>query len=1852
MRTRAYLASTCSRWRSTLLLQALLVATLAPLGCAPSTPRPTLHVLAFTPAVHRESQELRLQFSGPAVAQAQVGPELRMAPVVLQPPAPVRAHWADRQTLVLTATDLHPATRYTVKLAAPLADLVVEKSFAFTESPLTVRKLSGIRQDFAPSTGFDFQLTFDLPVRAAQVAEHCRILLPPAQASDPLARLLAVEPDRIAADVTLRAPRLPAGAVLHLHCADVLPAQGDAPLDPPFDATFTVARPFAVSRAVPAVGARVDPDEAQLELAFTTPVSGKDLARAVHLDPPVPSLAERWSDGAADLHSATIDLEPRTSYRLTIDPTLADVYGQPLGTDATPTFAFTTGGGLPRMRLDGDVHTVETGRTPLLWSRNLEQVHVRCALLTPVQVAGRMGGIEEVLHSWNQDKAIDWKGLDLREFDLDVRGEVDKWHPLPLALPKACGKGQQGVVLAEVASPELARAKSRPWNEPPVQRTVVNVTDLGIVLKHGPESGLVWVAGLHDGKPVADARVRIFSSNGGAQTWLGKTDAQGLAHLPPDARLMGKSREAKDSPLEGSDRSPAQAVLWAVVDKAGDLGVTASTWRNGIQPWQFDVRTSWYAPHSTLRGTLFTDRGIYRPGEVAHFKGIVRHVDAHGMTVPTTRKAHVTIRDARDAVVLEQDVTMTEFGGLTLDLPLGEEAALGDWSVQATVDDLDLRQTFLVQEFRRRTFEVHVTAAPVQPRQKTPLLFTGEARYLFGAPVAGAQVTWKILKRRHSTEFSGYEEFAFDRSPDTPWYAGEDSDENAEPAADATTTTDAQGHFSYALTPAREDGDGAVDYIAVAEVVDPANDSVTGRAIAVWHATDFQVGVQSPWLADAGKPVRVRTVALQPSGQAVATAARLHVDRHDWACDRDYECRENVVTALDQPIQITASVTDVPVTLATPGDYRLTLTATDAAGQKTLTSAWLWVSGTGMASWRHGDEVKIGLVADRRTYAPGMTARLLAPTGLTHGSVLATLERTGVLSARVEPLTGGASTHDFLLTGEHAPNVFASVLVVSGRQGQKDNQRPQLQMGLTELTVEAMDRRLDVAVATAQSAYEPGQEVTATVHVSQAGQPVVGEVAISVADEGVLQIVGFRTPDPSADLYAPWDLAVETATNWTRLLRPTDPRTRDVDEGGDAATPQVRKRFLSSAFWAASLKTDEQGNVTVHFPAPDNLTAFRVMAIAADAGARFGSGDHRFTVRKPLQAQPIAPRFVTPGDDVELGVLVHNHTGHAGEATVRASSKGMHLATTQAKVQLPADGSVRVPFAATALLPVAGQDPGPDPHLVATLRFDVALGNARDAVEIELPVVDRLQIDRQVLGRGRATGAIEVPVAWPTDALVAHASHLEIAVDRTGLSALQPALKSLIAYPYGCLEQTLSRLVPMAQVRELADVAGLDGLRGPTLDRYLAAGVLKLQRFQDADTGHFSLWRGGRGEPHYTVYAMQGILEAQRAHVPLDAAMVAKGRSALRNWVAQQSAIPAGPEAGTLAIAAAVLAELGDPDPGANARLFAGRAGLTRFAQAYVLRALAAAHAPEAQRLELLRELTGQVVVEGQLAHLPERPDHLDDWWWPTDRDVRPTATLLQALLAQRPDDPLVPKLAEYLLQSARQDGSWANTHDDAYAVTALASWARNQAAGQAHVTVTLAGRPLADEQLSGHAVLHLDVAAADVHSGTLRVTTDGPVRYLVQQVVGRREGKPLAQDHGLAVTRTYTDAQTDQPVVQAKAGQLLRIHLEVASPQGRRDIALVDPLPAGFEAVRVEEVHGQGDDEDGASGGWAWNWAELRDEEVRAFADSLPPGTTSYQYLARALVSGRFTAAPATVEAMYQPEVRGRSAGVTMAVR
>ncbi len=1832
------------------LLVTVFVLRLTVYGCSSSAQQvkmPSMVVTSFATldGATPERPKIRLRFSRPAVDKSKVGKLLSDPPVVVGPTLSLKGHWSDRQTLVLQPlSKLKPGTRYEVYLVGELAQRNKKVRFSFVYAPLKLERISGVVFQRLPPNP-RFLIHFNYPVRAGDVAKSCFLHEPGGLWPKALTTPVDKYTSRVIPVTTVK--RLAHSRTYKLRCVSLKSAEGGEPIEVKLDRKLTTFPGFRVVDVGPIVN-DYPPGDVPIEVVFSTPVSAPEIRKHIHITPAVAGVSKGWVYNSGKRYKATLRLKGNTRYTVTVNGTLKDQFGQLLGTKKS--FSFKTGKPRALLQMERGIYALEAGSAGYpVWTRNMRRFSVECAPVSKDQLVKVI--TSRAYDPWygGGKKQIRWAklGLNQRSTEVTFAGKDDEWKLHHLSLHKMCGASKaRGVYLAQVASDALKPHPDYRWRYRPYRQVLTNVTDLGVLLKVGPASGLVWVSSLKTGKPVPFAKVTLYSKKGKV-VHRTRTNYKGIARIPGAVKLLKH--------LAGNRRDwVPQRVnrLIAVVEKNKDLAVVDGNWANGIQLWNFGVSVDHEAKGSRIRGFIQSDRGIYRPGEKVHFKGLVREIRLGALPrVPRKRKVKIVVRDGRGAVVLNTKRRLTRYGGFAFDLNLSKHAGLGDYYVQATIQKQSFREKFTVQAFRKIAYEIKMRAPKRHIRVGDMVSLQASARYLFGAPVKNAKYRVVIQRRDRPVRFSGYPGYVFkDWSGSYYGYGSRGSSSYGYSfVEDSEGHTDAKGEAKLFLTASAGYSGGALDYLAQITVTDETDQSVSKSVVVTAHPTDKYVGLHSQEYVQAvGMPFAVNTVALSPSGKRLASKAKLIFERTDYHCKwkgtyrayRTCSRKKKVVWSRDVRIPAKGNST-VKITPRTPGEYTIRLSATDSRGKKVTAATSVWIIGRGEAFWSGDESVRMGLITSKKRYKPGETAKLVPRTALRNTTALVTLERNGVMDAWVTKLRTPAAGLKVKLGHKHSPNVYATVTLVSGRSGTGDRNRPRFTIGVVNLQVSPVSRRLKVRIRTHKKKYEPGETVRGSIRVtSSTGAPVRAELSLSVADEGVLQLIGYRTPSPMTRFFAPWGIGVENATNWNRLARLKAPR-KDIESGGDGGGggddgPKVRSRFVSSAFWAPNLYTNAAGYVTFRFKAPDNLTAFRLMAVAADLGSRFGKAARRITITKPLLAKPVLPRFLSSGDKAEVGIVVHNYTDRAGVVKVRAKATGMKLATTTASVRVAKRGSARVRFNATV-----GFVPS------ARVQFSVKMGRHKDALRLDLPVRRPLAIDKKVLSSGRMSGTRKIPVRWLAATLKSD-SHLEVSADRTGMTDLREGLKYLVQYPYGCLEQTLSRFIPLVKVKDLADSLGFAELKGSRVKRFIRAGADKVARHQKYD-GHFSLWPSGQSYPHLTAYAMYGLTEAKRAGVHVDPGTLKKGKKALRTWANGRSrTIEPGGESATLAMTAYVLAELGSPEQGLNARLFASRRSLPSYGLAFLLRALKLSKAPSTQLAAVQKDLLSGVKEKDGAASITERATP-GGYGMYMSSDVRSTAIALSSLLATSPKHKVVSKLAMGLKKGRLANGRWSNTQENLYALVALADYARLQARGTATITVSMNGKRLVRKTLRNTKVLSLKKTLEGLRPGDLKIQVRGTAHYTVRLVTARKANQARAINRGFAVTRSYLDPDTDVPFTQFKAGSLVKVRLKVTLNAGGRWVAVVDPLPGGLEPVNSKLATSVRTT--GSGSNRTWTHMEMRDDRVQAFADNLSPGSYTLEYMARATLPGTFTAPPSHAEQMYSPDQFGRTTAVQIKV-
>ncbi|HEX6559756.1 MAG TPA: alpha-2-macroglobulin family protein [Longimicrobiales bacterium] len=1612
-----------------------------------------------------------------------------------------------------------------------------------------------------------------------------------------------------------------------------------------------------------------------IRLVFATPVRGAELLEHVRI---APALSYTIADSSDISHVWTLDVElkPRQSYAVVVDSMLTDIFGQKLG--AVSVKAFATTGFAPTVLYDFGKLLVERSGLRTLAA---QVVNIDTLIYTTIAVP-EAAEAKFLAQTWRWQEPFDELKSLAVEHRVPISAPADKPFVVAVPVPANDARASHNGTLIAVRM-RASKARASEYD----RIALVQVTDLAIHGKMALDGGLVWVTGVRDGKARPGATVTLYNADGKV---LGsaRTDAQGLA------RFAAVRTDAPAQDCGENCGSGFEGYIAAVLND--DRAVVGfSSYDPDLAAWRFDISSAWStAARMPAAAAVFTERGIYRPGERVFAKAIVRTGTLGALSVPRGDSLKWTFNDRENGVLRDTVTALSSFGTadqsvtLSPDVPLGQyqvQLALkraGEWHAMATT-------SYEVAEYRPPEFLVDVNA-DTKPRFAGDSLSASiSARYLFGAPMANAQVRWIVQHRL----LDGWEL----EIPNTEsWQIGSfDLDESYEEPQttvdqERIDTLDATGALDVRIalpTPAEARG-ARVGMLAV--VTDANRQAVTAGQSVIVHPASFYLGARTSgteYFWRAGHPVTVEVMAVRPDGPRVrGVTVQGAVIRREW--HRVRRVRAGQVSDVGGWVSDTVATCRVVTnaeaapcefTPAQGGSYVVALSARDERGRLARTTLWRWAAGQGWMPWRDDSQLRMDIIPDKKSYTVGDTATLLVASPFTDVEAWVTIERERVLESRRMRIAAGATTIKVPITEALAPNAFVSVLLVRGRSATPgpldDPGRPALRVGYAELRVTPEIKKLTVEVTPVQAEYRPGDDAQIRLHVQDVnGQPQRTEVTLWAVDEGVLALTGYQTPDPVSLLYQPRPLGVRLSSNLVAVAAQVPAGMKGQrapgGSGGSDVAGVLRSRFQTTAFFLGSVLTDADGHATAAARLPDNLTTFRVMAVAVTAGDRYGAGKSALLVTRPLVARPSLPRFVREGDRFSAGVVVNQRIGGSQKVAVEAAARGIALNGAKKKSETlngAAGREVRFDFTA---------QPGDSAHF----QFSARGRSDLDAVAVTIPVRPNYHpLAQTVAGAVRDTARAVFTLEQAVDPA---RSRLEVSFGSSTLAIVRGARNVLRVYPYYCTEQVASNALPLIALYRAQRQYGDAAAAPATADADIRAAIRVITRRQRPDGG-IGYWSSSDwSSPWLTAYATRVLLEARAAGFAVDSTVLNRiadyitrslhqrepSRFALAAWYASQPVVYSDRVA-----AVDLLSRLGRPDiPMENTLL--GAAAQLFWEDRVLLAEVFARRAATAPAQMLLASAWQAVRPSGRKLELPVS----ERFYF--ESTARPAARLLSATLAIDPSHAQLGQLVETLVDHGRGVRDvWWNTQDYGWTVLALLEYERRHTANlRGSIRISGAQGTLLTRTMDGTTARDTSFTLAGLINGnTVRLdlaaqTNGAPVYYYltIREVPRDRPVRPV--DHGISVERWYERVDnTHTPLVRVNAGDLVRVRLRVTVPSDRQFVVLDDPLPAGLEAIDLSlrtvqppSTFGIPENRDSApvsdaesedawyfgswdSGIWsAFDHKELRDDRVVYAATFLWKGTYTATYLARATTPGTFIVPPAHAEEMYNPAVNGRTGG------
>ena len=1159
---------------------------------------------------------------------------------------------------------------------------------------------------------------------------------------------------------------------------------------------------------------------------------------------------------------------------------------------------------------------------------------------------------------------------------------------------------------------------------------------------------------------------------------------------------------------------------------------------------------------------------------------------------------------------------------MSLKQALPAQSLTGAYTLELVAGETVIGQyRFQVEEFVPDRISVTV-ATPTEaagPGDSLPFSVTG--RYLFGAPAGDLPVEAKARLVKAAFAPKGYEAYAFG----DPERSFEDQEIMQETAA-------LDGEGKAAFTASLPDGlspPAALEAIFTARVREGGGRGVTGLTRMPVHVYPAYPGLKrlKSDAATPGKPMTFDFVLVAPDGKLSSSeelSATLFRDTWQTVLRKGpdgsfkYESTRDAKTLETKAVAAPKGKGTFTFTPPSFGSYRVVLKDESSGASCQLE---FYAGGFGYSPWAVENPARLEIKADKKDYTSGETAKfqVRAPFG---GKLLVAVEGSSVRDVMVMDLPGNTGDITLPVKPEYMPGVYVTATLVR-KASEVEPGSPSRAFGAVPIAVDKASGRLPVTV-TAPAEMRPGGKLTAEV-----SAPPGSLVTLAAVDEGILQLVAQKTPDPFAYFYAKRQLQVETHDTFAMLLPEVPPvMGKALAGGGDgledlsgfvrSQSPAIR----TVAFWSGPVTVGPTGKAQFSFDIPEFQGQLRLMA-AGISGRQFAATEGKTLVKSPLVLLPSFPRFLSFDDQARTSVTIRNDTGKDGPFAVNLTATGpATVENPQQNVTIPKGGMTTLTFPLTA-----GKTEG-----LLECAVKVSGGGEASADTFQIPVRSPLPARTSIQSGAMETANLTLPELASAEFLPGTARR-DITVGRFPLIRFTGNLKALLAYPYGCIEQTVSRAFPLLYFADLAkalDPAVFEAVGPAAMVQAAIRRVTGMQLYN----GGFSMWPGGEDpQPWMSLYATLFLVEARGAGYSVDKELLTQALT-YAGETGRGADLEKSEGLKLSAYALYVLAKAGRADIGAMDNLRDTRAknlppdarGLLGAAYAAVgntrsAESLASGPAPNGEA----RNMTGVTL----------------------DSSLRDKALYLSALIDAAPSDPRLGSLASDVGRLLEGE-AYPSTQENAVALLALGKFYSRQKAKKPFTGLLHAGSGLLSDFTSDKV---LSLRGLN-QSGDLRLEIGSGFEPGACYYSVRTRGIPsptayAPQTAGIEVSRQYL-TRDGQPLTNdtVSQGALVVVKFAVRSTAGPvSNVVLENLLPAGLEVENprlstTERLPWMESDDKAVAAA-----VDLRDDRVLLFADLPDDGWHAYYALLRAVTPGVFTLPPPQAEAMYAPELRGSGA-------
>jgi len=1332
----------------------------------------------------------------------------------------------------------------------------------------------------------------------------------------------------------------------------------------------------------------------------------------------------------------------------------------------------------------------------------------------------------------------------------------------------------------------------------------VSLSDIGLIAKETEDKLYVFTNSISKAESMSGVNINVVGSNN-QNIGSGTTDGSGVAVIDLKKRAFSGFTAAMITAKSGSDFNYLPLRSTRVETSRFDVGGK----RNNI---------------TGLDVFIYSERDIYRPGEKINMSAIVRDWEwKKPGEVPM--KIKLLLPNGKELKTVKR--TLNSEGSLEAQFDLSPSAVSGSYTfeVYSTNDILLATKSVLIEEFMpdRIKVEAKLDKENLLPGDITNLNIT--ATNFFGPPAANRNYELEIqLKEKYFSpkKYSRYNFMLSDRNAyyDNIVREGQ-TDENGKAVESFTAPKE---YLNRGLMQA--------DFFTT--VFDETGRPVNRKTTATIFTQDVFYGISNDgyYYYALNQNVKFPIIALDKKEQPIAAKARVQVIKHDYktVLSRNYEyfryeSQRDDKVLIDQEVNVSGENSSYSFVPRTSGQYEIRI-GKPGVNSYVSYNFYSYGWGGGSSNFEVNNEGNIDIETDKEKYFTGEGAKVLFKTPF-NGKMLVTVENNKIIEHQYINVDNRTASIQLKLKSEHLPNAYITATLIKPHQ--ESDMPLTVAHGFQSVTVENKERKMNVEIIAAKSVRSRTHQ---KVKIKAAPN---SKVTLAAVDEGILQVTGFTTPDPYNFFYAKRALGVASYDLYPLLF--PEIKGNLSSTGGDGfdlskrTNPMQNKRVKLVSYWSGITDANGNGEANFEFDIPQFSGELRLMAVGYK-NQSFGSSEARMTVADPIVVSTALPRFLSPKDTVLVPVTVTNTTAKSANAsaTIKVSGPLKVVGNISQTTSLKPNSEARLIFSIVADSKIdAGK---------VTVEINSMGEKFIEETDITVRPPSSLQ---KITDAGAIAAGSSKAINFSLSNFISGSTSYQLIVSKNPALEVADQMYSLVNYPYGCTEQTISAAFPQLYFSDLADQMKMNGSIKTNANQNVQEAIRKI-KMRQLYNGAITLW-DSEGSEHWwsSVYAAHFLLEAKKAGFDVEQSLLDNLFSYLTNRLKNKESITyyynenqkkqIAPK--EVAYSLYVLA-LAGKQQAATMNYYKQNSQLLSLDSRYLLSAAFALAGDRAKYNQLLPgSFSGEVAKRETGGSFGS--------------DLRDEAIALNAVLEVDAANPQIGTMAKHISQELRKR-KYLSTQERAFGFLAIGKIARQANNSTVNATIKVGGKTVAQNDGSTLRLSAKELGGANVD---ISVTGNGKLYYFWQAEGISADGSYKEEDSYIKVRKRFYDRygrELSGSSFKQNDLVVVAITLENSYSQSIENIVITDLLPAGFEIEnpRTKEIPGMN---------WIKNdfqptHLDVRDDRINFFVD-LYNRPQTYYYAVRAVSPGTYRMGPVMADAMYNGEYHSYHGAKTITV-